>query len=184
MAVILNKSISVFILAAISLTVSHQTVVHYTTDFNDVKVYTADEIEISLDVQVQYRQNQWEDIIVDPRENPNLYQQIVNFTVVNALKGTGGLFQLIDYFQQRDVVEASFRDAIDLRFTGVCCGIGCINKNGECRQGCKPRDTCTTFDKGIYTLLDKFSLVDVHVPESIRRRIQQLLETEIIASTD
>ncbi|KAK6176948.1 hypothetical protein SNE40_015149 [Patella caerulea] len=161
-----------------------QNMVQYTSNLTDISVFTQDRLQVRLDVQVKYRPNLFErNTMVDPQLDPDSYQMIVNATSIDAIKGTSLNFSVLDYFQQRDVVEAAFKDAIDLRFAGVCCGFGCNNRNRGCKEGCKSRDTCTTNDKGVFTLLDEFKLVEIHIPDVVRERILQVLAKTTTTAT-
>jgi len=108
------------------------------------------------------------------------YEPLMISSAQAALKDTASLFKLSEFYTTREEVEAAFLEGVQRRLGGICCPPDCTAGTvSNCWQGCKPRDTCESEDKGLFVEARYLQMTDLEIPYEIEQRnLRTLLLTE------
>ena len=147
-------------------------------DFENLSVFTADKLELVIDVHLQYFLRK-DDLKLLHDEYDLQYKSTLRNTVRAAIKNRAATFKLDEYLRKREYVENELHVAAQLSLGGPCCSPICTNMT--CPHGCIPYTTCDRNVKGLFADVRLFQLGAVYLASSIASR---KLEAVIIAERE
>ncbi|XP_022104456.1 uncharacterized protein LOC110986673 [Acanthaster planci] len=143
-----------------------------------ISVFTKERLEVKLDCNFQYFLRP-EDLKLLHDTYDLQYEETLQNSAVDALKGATSDFTPRDFGSERANIEQVLFRAVRKRLGGTCCKPSCQDLPEGCEPGCKPLEDCTSEDKGLYADVRYFQLGFVELPnEVLSRNLQTLTQLE------
>ncbi|XP_066305257.1 uncharacterized protein [Branchiostoma lanceolatum] len=150
-------------------------------ELTNIAIFSFDKLEIQVTCRFQYFLRK-DDMPLLHDTYDRFYQPVIRTSAIDAIKGAAPQFNTRQYIGQRKIVEDTLADAVKLRLGGTCCKRDCADSTEGCVSGCKPYDTCTKEDKGLFVDVKYFQIGRVLIPNDVQGRfllsLTQLLDAE------
>lgn len=145
--------------------------------FGHIPIFTTDNLQVSISVELQYFLIK-EDLPLLHDTFDLRYQSIVVGNAKDALKNSVTKFDTDEFISNRTIIQKELLNGVRRRLSGMCCLPNCRQRSecSECKEweichdGCKPRNTCTKEDKGLFTEIRYLQLHDIEIPAQVNER--------------
>ncbi|XP_045168927.2 uncharacterized protein LOC123531754 [Mercenaria mercenaria] len=150
---------------------------HY-LDLKEIRVFTADKLEVSITAHAQYFLRQDELPLLHDAYDI-YYEDVMKTSAVDALKGAIPIYVTTELITKRPEIERVIYDAVRQRLGGKCCRPNCRAYKDACPAGCKARTTCKDSDKGLNVDVKYFQLTNIVITNDVMERLmEKLLQIE------
>lgn len=145
--------------------------------FGHIPIFTTDNLQVSMSIELQYFLIK-EDLKLLHDTFDIRYQSIVVGNAKDALKNSVTKFDTDAFIDNRTIVQDEVLRGVRSRLSGICCLPNCKTVAScptcmdweLCSPGCKPRNTCTKEDKGLFVEVRYLQLSDIEIPSQVNER--------------
>lgn len=143
--------------------------------YSHIPIFTQDNLEVSISVELQYFVIK-EDLKSLHDAFDIYYESIIENNAKDALKNSVTKFDTDEFISNRSTIQHDLYNGVRQRLSGRCCIPGCKKNCDSCKQwekcddNCKPRETCTKEDKGLFVEVRYLQLHDIDIPAQVNDR--------------